>query len=112
MQIMRKMILVGTKGRKTIHVVIDTGAGSTGLRKDIADAVGVDFTGEESSATKADGEEMPVYVAKFSLIYRDKICPIVGVVSEDLDIECLLGMDFLSLYNIRISGRSGRLSFR
>ena len=112
MDIVRKMTLIGATGRKVIEVVIDTGASRTSVRSEMADAVGLPLSGEEEVFIDASGNKNLEIGGKLALRYHDKVYPIYGFISENLSCQCLLGMDFLSLYKVQIDARSGRLHFR
>ncbi|MCX6771364.1 MAG: retropepsin-like aspartic protease [Candidatus Micrarchaeota archaeon] len=112
MPIIRKMTLIGSSGRQVIEVLVDTGATRTIVRQDVAEAVGLPKSGENKVFTDASGHDNPAIGGKLVLRYMRKVYPVYGFVSDKLDCPCLLGMDFLQMYKVRIDSRSQRLYFK
>jgi len=112
MKITKKMTLMGKKGKKVISAMIDTGTSSSLLNARIARVVGVPLTGDTGEVQVPNSKVMHVIGGKLVLRYRGKVFIIRGFISDQINCDCLLGMDFLSLFNVRINARSGRLYFR
>jgi len=112
MVIERKMTLIGARGRRVIDVVVDTGASRTVVNSEIAEAVGLPLSDERKSFLDANGNGMESIGGKLALRYAGRTYAIYGFISKTLSNNCLLGMDFLTRYDVRIDARSGRLHFK
>jgi len=79
---------------------------------EMAEAVGLPLSDERKSFLDANGNNMESIGGKLALRYAGRTYAIYGFISKTLSNNCLLGMDFLTRYDVKIDARSGRLHFK
>ena len=115
-RIMLPVEIVGTRGRATVHLVLDTGAQRTFLWRNALPSIGLRKIGRIRAAGIAGSKYASSVRAKVVKVgpysMRDAEVAVMSPGRYQKSYDGLLGMDFLSKFEIEVKLYSGEISIK
>ncbi len=93
----------GTRGTRTIHFLVDTGASFAMLPRSLADELGATMLPDPIDVSLADGTRRTLDVGAFTITLQGRTAPMVAFVIPDTEgVGPLLGVESLEALGLKV----------